>query len=131
MRTSILLTLVFIVFALASAPAYGQRAEASIEIAADEVPDTYRLTAPHPNPFNPQTQFTLSVNEAQHVTVEVYNLLGRRVVTPFCAVSLPWLSTKPHIRFTIKTAMVGHCVTRRALAYPYNVLKGRIRFPAP
>ncbi len=79
MRTSILLTLVFIVFALSSAPAYGQRAEASLEIAADETPDTYRLTAPHPNPFNPQTQFTLSVTEAQHVTVEVYNLLGRRV----------------------------------------------------
>ncbi len=80
MRTSILLILVFTVFALASAPAYGQRAEASAEItAADEAPDAYRLTAPHPNPFNPQTQFTLSVTETQHVTVEVYNLLGRRV----------------------------------------------------
>jgi hypothetical protein len=55
---------------LASAPAYGQHAE---------VPEAYTLTAPHPNPFNPQTQFTLSVPEAQHVTVEVYNLLGRRV----------------------------------------------------
>ena len=58
MRTSILLILVFTVFALASAPAYSQRAEASIEIAADEAPDAYRLTAPHPNPFNPQTQKT-------------------------------------------------------------------------
>lgn len=73
MRISILLTLLM-VFALASAPAYGQRAET-----ATEVPDGYTLTAPHPNPFNPQTQFILKVAEAQHVTVEVYNLLGRRV----------------------------------------------------
>ena len=80
MRTSILLTLVLIVFALANAPAYGQRAEASINVtAAEEAPKAYRLTAPHPNPFNPQTQFTLSVTETQQVTVEVYNMLGRRV----------------------------------------------------
>ena len=74
MRIPILLTLLTLVFALASAPAYGQRTEASFE-----VPDAYSLTAPHPNPFNPQTQFTLSVTETQRVTVEVYNLLGRRV----------------------------------------------------
>lgn len=80
MRTSILLILLVSVFALANAPAYGQRAEASTALTtADEVPDAYRLTTPHPNPFNPQTQFTLSLTEAQHVTVEVYNLLGRRV----------------------------------------------------
>ena len=74
MRISILLTAFLILFALASAPAYGQRAEASVD-----VPEAFTLTAPHPNPFNPQTQFTLKVTEAQHVTVEVYNLLGRRV----------------------------------------------------
>ena len=60
------------------APAYGQTAAVEHAL-TDEVPETYRLTSPHPNPFNPQTQFTLTVTEAQHVTIEVYNLLGLRV----------------------------------------------------
>lgn len=74
MRISIVLTAFLLVAALASAPAYAQQTEA-----ASEVPDAYTLTAAHPNPFNPQTQFTLSVNDEQHVQVEVYNLLGRRI----------------------------------------------------
>ncbi|MFQ5571682.1 MAG: T9SS type A sorting domain-containing protein [Rhodothermales bacterium] len=44
-----------------------------------EVPGTYALTAPYPNPFNPETQFTLSVAQAQRVQVAVYDVLGRRV----------------------------------------------------
>jgi len=66
--------------ALASAPAYGQAAEAAAKVAAvDEVPEAYRMTSAYPNPFNPQTQFTLTVTEDQQVMVEVYNLLGRRI----------------------------------------------------
>lgn len=80
MRPMLLLIALLTVFALASAPAYGQSAEASIQIVeADETPDAYRITSAYPNPFNPQTQFTLTVLEEQRVRVEVYNLLGRRV----------------------------------------------------
>lgn len=39
----------------------------------------YRLSAAYPNPFNPQTRFTLELAETQAVTVSVYDLLGRRV----------------------------------------------------
>ncbi len=80
MRTRLLLIALLTAFALASAPAYGQSAEASRQIVeANETPDAYHLTSAYPNPFNPQTQFTLKVTEEQRVRVEVYNLLGRRV----------------------------------------------------
>lgn len=77
MRLTLLLILALGLLAPAINPAYGQQAEATFQ--TDETPDTYRLTPPYPNPFNPQTQFTLTVSEAQHVIVEVYNMLGRRV----------------------------------------------------
>ncbi len=80
MRIKLLLITLLTAFALASAPAYGQSAEASLQIVdANEAPDAYHLTSAYPNPFNPQTQFTLKVTEEQHIRVEVYNLLGRRV----------------------------------------------------
>ena len=80
MRIKLLLIALLTTFALANVPAYGQAGEASIQIVdAAEVPDAYRITSAYPNPFNPQTQFTLTVTEEQHVRVEVYNLLGRRV----------------------------------------------------
>ena len=40
----------------------------------------YEVSAPYPNPFSTQTTFTLSVEQRQHVTVGVYDLLGRLVV---------------------------------------------------
>lgn len=71
--------LLLTVWTLASVPAYAQAtAEAATEVTT-ETPDAYHLTPAYPNPFNPQTQVTLTLTEAQHVTVEVYNLLGRRV----------------------------------------------------
>ncbi len=48
-----------------------------------EVPGTHKLTAAYPNPFNPQTQFSLSVAATQQVSINVYNLLGQRVKTLF------------------------------------------------
>jgi len=43
------------------------------------VPGTYRLTAAYPNPFNPETSFSLSVARTQEVQVVVYDVVGRRV----------------------------------------------------
>ena len=43
------------------------------------VPDTYQLSTAYPNPFNPQTSFSLSVARAQRVEIGVFDLLGRRV----------------------------------------------------
>lgn len=44
-----------------------------------EVPGTYALSDVYPNPFNPRAQFTLAVEQAQHVRIAVYNLLGEEV----------------------------------------------------
>lgn len=46
----------------------------------ENVQGAYVLSPNYPNPFNPQTTFTLAVVRAQHVRVEVFDLLGRRVV---------------------------------------------------
>lgn len=46
---------------------------------AVELPGTYFLSPAYPNPFNPQTQFTLTVAREQRVQVAVYDMLGRQV----------------------------------------------------
>ena len=43
------------------------------------VPGTHALSAAYPNPFDASAQFRLAVAESQHVVVEVYDTLGRRV----------------------------------------------------
>ncbi|HYE96217.1 MAG TPA: M12 family metallo-peptidase [Rubricoccaceae bacterium] len=48
-----------------------------------ETPGSHLLTQAYPNPFNPQTQFSLSVAQSQDVTVALYNALGQRVSTLF------------------------------------------------
>ncbi|MDX1409224.1 MAG: T9SS type A sorting domain-containing protein, partial [Saprospiraceae bacterium] len=48
-----------------------------------ETPGTHLLSNAYPNPFNPQSQFTLAVAQDQFVTAELYNTLGQRVATLF------------------------------------------------
>ena len=47
------------------------------------VPGSHVLSSVYPNPFNPQTNFTLAVRETQPVTITVHDVLGRRVLTLF------------------------------------------------
>ena len=39
----------------------------------------FLMTSPYPNPFNPQSQFSLMVKRKQEVEVSVYDVVGRRV----------------------------------------------------
>ena len=48
-------------------------------------PSTHLLSAVYPNPFNPQASFDLAVAQTQHVSIELYNVLGQRVATLFDA----------------------------------------------
>ena len=43
--------------------------------------EEYKLSNPYPNPFNPSTQFTLIVSQAQRITVKVFDTAGREVQT--------------------------------------------------
>lgn len=43
---------------------------------ADETPEGFVLSAAYPNPFNPTTSFSLTIEERQEVTVEIFNVLG-------------------------------------------------------
>ncbi len=48
---------------------------------ASEIPTDFQLHANYPNPFNPETTIRFDVQEAEHVVLKVYNLLGQEVAT--------------------------------------------------
>lgn len=45
------------------------------------VPLALTLSSPYPNPFNAATEFDLSVDVAQHVTIDVFDISGRKLET--------------------------------------------------
>ena len=47
------------------------------------LPQAIIVSQNSPNPFNPRTSVMLDVNEAGHVKIEVFNVLGMVVMTPF------------------------------------------------
>jgi hypothetical protein len=44
-------------------------------------PDTYALNQNYPNPFNPNTTIAYDIREAGHVTLTVFDILGREVAS--------------------------------------------------
>jgi len=84
------------------APAF-QRGFISIGVVGVEeeaaVPGSFGLSQNYPNPFNPSTNIDFALPSQQHVTLEVYNLLGQRVKMlvnddmPAGAYSITWNGT--------------------------------------
>ena len=44
-----------------------------------DIPNTFHFSNAYPNPFNPRTEFTVSIPEKSHVVVNIYDILGRQV----------------------------------------------------
>ena len=45
----------------------------------NRTPMSYHLSQNYPNPFNPTTQIQYTIPEQSHVTIKVYNLMGREI----------------------------------------------------
>lgn len=50
-----------------------------VDVETEELPDDFVLSAAYPNPFNPQTNFTVTLPAQQDVTLAVFDVLGREV----------------------------------------------------
>lgn len=51
----------------------------SIDLVLDRIPSDFYLEQNYPNPFNPATTFEFGVPKASHVTLRIYDILGRQV----------------------------------------------------
>jgi len=47
----------------------------------DGVPNSVELHANYPNPFNPTTEILFGLPQAQHVRLEIFNVMGQKVAT--------------------------------------------------
>jgi parallel beta-helix repeat protein len=50
-------------------------------VVVENFPETFQLFQNYPNPFNPTTSIQYAISNRQFVTLKVYDLLGREVVT--------------------------------------------------
>jgi len=55
--------------------------QSGIEDNVDMLPTVLRLNQNYPNPFNPKTEILFGLPDDGHVTLEVYDIMGRRVKT--------------------------------------------------
>jgi hypothetical protein len=63
-----------------------ERVIVSVEGEPPSIPSRYTLYPNYPNPFNPSTRFVLDLPARGHVTLTIYDLLGRPVTTLLDAV---------------------------------------------
>ncbi len=52
-----------------------------VEEVGGTIPELYNLKQNYPNPFNPTTNIEFSLSKSGHVSLKVYDLLGKEIVT--------------------------------------------------
>jgi hypothetical protein len=67
-------------FVPAFQPGFISIGEVGVEEALD-LPVSFNLSRNYPNPFNPSTNIDFALPSAQHVTLDVYNVLGQHIRT--------------------------------------------------
>lgn len=63
------------------APVYSLDFTTDVEEANSRFPEKYSISQNYPNPFNPTTEIEYRIPETGHVSLRVYDLLGRDVAT--------------------------------------------------
>ncbi len=53
----------------------------SVERTGNDIPNEFSLMQNYPNPFNPETKIRFSLNKAEHVSLIIFDVLGREVET--------------------------------------------------
>lgn len=48
---------------------------------SNEIPTKFELSQNYPNPFNPTTKINFSIAKSENVTLKVYDMMGREVIT--------------------------------------------------
>ncbi|MCF7798231.1 MAG: T9SS type A sorting domain-containing protein [Lentisphaeria bacterium] len=51
----------------------------AVSISQEQLPATFEVSKPYPNPFNPTTRFTIALPEAATVDVQVFDIRGKRI----------------------------------------------------
>ena len=46
-----------------------------------QIPKVFHLSQNYPNPFNPETRIRFQLPKSSHVKLEIYNMLGQKIVT--------------------------------------------------
>jgi hypothetical protein len=59
----------------------GSATTTGVEDKANETPGRYHLFQNYPNPFNPTTNVRFSLPQREHVTLKIFDLLGKEVAT--------------------------------------------------
>jgi type IX secretion system substrate protein len=51
------------------------------DVADNNLPDSWSVATPYPNPFNPSTMLTVEMAAAAELNVQIFNVLGQKVAT--------------------------------------------------